>query len=199
MNSKIKISGSDTMFTYRQVLRQVQYTNTKPFYYLSRVFKVVCQDEDGSQKSNEYVQTVSFLHPKVKEIVATAVRGPLHSALIQDPKEYDHLHSKFLYASMGSSFSFTIIVFLCAGFLLFLVLMGTFHVRGHLSGNMKTSAVYKGYKSKVIANDIIPESEMVWDDSGMSIIVNPMEVSTLLFAKIQTPKIAELETIRLTR
>jgi hypothetical protein len=41
-----------------QVLRQIQYTNRKPAYYLNRVFKLTCSELNGRFMSNEYVQTV---------------------------------------------------------------------------------------------------------------------------------------------
>jgi hypothetical protein len=41
-----------------QVLRQIQYTNRKPAYYLNRVFKLTCSELNGRFLSNEYVQTV---------------------------------------------------------------------------------------------------------------------------------------------
>lgn len=43
-----------------QILRQIQYTNRKPAYYLNRVFKLICSELNGRFLSNEYVQTVSF-------------------------------------------------------------------------------------------------------------------------------------------
>lgn len=43
-----------------QVLRQIQYSNKKPAYYLNRAFKLVCSEMNGRFSSNEYVQTVSF-------------------------------------------------------------------------------------------------------------------------------------------
>jgi hypothetical protein len=45
----------------RQVLRQIQYTNRKPAYYLNRVFKLTCSELNGRFMSNEYVQTVCIL------------------------------------------------------------------------------------------------------------------------------------------
>lgn len=55
----VTITGSDMVYNYQQVLRQIVYTNRKPAYYLNRVFKLTCSELNGRFTSNEYVQTVS--------------------------------------------------------------------------------------------------------------------------------------------
>jgi hypothetical protein len=74
----VVVSGADMIYNYEQVslyfpsfgfinlcfyqsqvLRQIQYTNKKPAYYLNRVFKLICSELNGRFTSNEYVQTVS--------------------------------------------------------------------------------------------------------------------------------------------
>lgn len=45
-----------------QVLREIEYSNKKPAYYLNRVFKLTCSELNGRFTSNEYVQTVSHPH-----------------------------------------------------------------------------------------------------------------------------------------
>ncbi|KAG6446661.1 hypothetical protein O3G_MSEX004547 [Manduca sexta] len=39
------------------VLREIEYSNKKPAYYLNRVFKLTCSELNGRFTSNEYVQT----------------------------------------------------------------------------------------------------------------------------------------------
>jgi len=46
-----------------QVLRQIQYSNKKPAYYLNRAFKLICSELNGRFTSNEYVQTLTVIHP----------------------------------------------------------------------------------------------------------------------------------------
>lgn len=55
----VEISGTDMIYNYEQVIRQVTYTNKKPAYYLNRQFKIVCSELNQRFTSNEYVQTVS--------------------------------------------------------------------------------------------------------------------------------------------
>lgn len=58
----VTITGSDMVYNYQQVLRQIVYTNRKPAYYLNRVFKLTCSELNGRFTSNEYVQTVSYYY-----------------------------------------------------------------------------------------------------------------------------------------
>ena len=56
----------------------------------------------------------------------------------------------------------TIIVVVCVGFLLFMIVLGVIRIRAahHRSNTQETG-----------------DQEMAWDDSGLNITVNPMEVS----------------------
>ena len=56
----VEILGTDMVYNYEQILRQITYNNMKPAYYLNRQFKLICALRDVRATSNEYVQTVSF-------------------------------------------------------------------------------------------------------------------------------------------
>ncbi|XP_071439640.1 calsyntenin-1 [Hetaerina americana] len=73
----VLISGADMIYNYEQVLRQIQYTNRKPAYYLNRVFKLTCSELNGRFLSNEYVQTLTVIHPRLpkKGLVAATLAG----------------------------------------------------------------------------------------------------------------------------
>merc|ERR550539_1380985 len=58
-----EISGTDMIYNYEQILRQITYNNLKPAYYLNRQFKLICSLRDVRATSNEYVQTLSVIHP----------------------------------------------------------------------------------------------------------------------------------------
>ena len=47
----------------RQALCFVQYTNRKPAYYLNRAFVLLCSSMSQRFISNEYVQTLTVIHP----------------------------------------------------------------------------------------------------------------------------------------
>ena len=55
-----EIVGSNMVYNYEQVIRQVTYTNQKPAYYLNRQFKLVCSALNTRLASNEYIQTVTI-------------------------------------------------------------------------------------------------------------------------------------------
>ena len=59
-DAMVEILGTDMVYNYEQILRQITYNNMKPAYYLNRQFKLICSLRDVRATSNEYVQTVSF-------------------------------------------------------------------------------------------------------------------------------------------
>ncbi|XP_018333792.1 calsyntenin-1 [Agrilus planipennis] len=158
----VTITGSDMVYNYQQVLRQIVYTNRKPAYYLNRVFKLTCSELNGRFSSNEYVQTLTVIHPQPKEHVSNAMVNK-HNVEIKPAsivsQEYiptDHLNVM----AAGGSHAVTIIVVVCVGFLLFMIVLGVVRIR---------AAHHKS------TNEEAQESEMTWDDSALTITVNPME------------------------
>lgn len=60
----LRLRGVHAAVAYQTLLRQIVYVNRKPAYYLSRAFKLTCSDLAGRFVSNEYVQTLTVIHPK---------------------------------------------------------------------------------------------------------------------------------------
>lgn len=54
------------MHNYQQILRQLIYFNRKPAYYLNRAFKLSCSELNGRFTSNDYIQTLTVIHPKIE-------------------------------------------------------------------------------------------------------------------------------------
>lgn len=52
------------MHNYEAVLREIIYFNRKPAYYLNRAFKLTCSELNGRFVSNDYIQTLTVIHPK---------------------------------------------------------------------------------------------------------------------------------------
>lgn len=76
---------------------------------------------------------------------------------------HDYLPSEHLaMAAATGSHAVTIIVVVCVGFLMFMIILGIIRIR---AAHQKTSA------------EEAQDSEMTWDDSALTITVNPMEVS----------------------
>ncbi|CAG2183104.1 unnamed protein product, partial [Oppiella nova] len=59
--------GADSVHNYQQILRQLVYFNRKPAYYLNRAFKLSCSELNGRFSSNDYIQTLTVIHPKVDQ------------------------------------------------------------------------------------------------------------------------------------
>ena len=53
-----EIVGSNMVYNYEQVIRQVTYSNQKPAYYLNRQFKLSCSQLNKRFVSNEFIETV---------------------------------------------------------------------------------------------------------------------------------------------
>lgn len=61
----------------------------------------------------------------------------------------------------SGSHAVIIIVVVCVGFLLFMIILGVFRIR---AAHQKST------------NEEVQESEMTWDDTALTITVNPLEV-----------------------
>lgn len=203
----VVVTGADRIYNYEQVLRQIQYTNRKPAYYLNRVFKLTCSELNGRFMSNEYVQTLTVIHPRsqTSKNLNTKPSTPTASPSQQSDKKAAesghhssgaaasestqvlpqpaHVHMDRHHAELrpaqtisdvymatnmdsaqavatGGSHAVTIIIVVCVGFLLFMIVLGVIRIR---------AAHHRA------AQEEIADTEMAWDDSALTITVNPME------------------------
>ena len=65
-----EIVGSNMVYNYEQVIRQVTYTNQKPAYYLNRQFKLACSQLNKRFVSNEFIETV-----RTEQVVCLSNKG----------------------------------------------------------------------------------------------------------------------------
>ncbi|XP_049824303.1 calsyntenin-1 [Aethina tumida] len=168
----VTITGSDMVYNYQQVLRQIVYTNRKPAYYLNRVFKLTCSELNGRFTSNEYVQTLTVIHPQPKDPIVAHNQVNRHSVEVRPASVISHDFSPAANTmpggerlmSAGGSHAVTVIVVVCVGFLLFMIVLGVVRIRAaHSRGGAGA------------AGDDAHDGEMTWDDSALTITVNPME------------------------
>ena len=68
-----EIVGSNMVYNYEQVIRQVTYTNQKPAYYLNRQFKLACSQLNKRFVSNEFIETVRYRSWSVYQIKAVLI------------------------------------------------------------------------------------------------------------------------------
>ncbi|UYV68765.1 CLSTN2 [Cordylochernes scorpioides] len=166
------IYGSDSIHNYESVLREILYFNRKPAYYLNRAFKLVCSELNGRFTSNEYVQMLTVIHPRPQvsagESPEPAAPEPVAHAQVHsqgvelgEPHLRQALDSALLDKALfktSAGHAVTVIVVVCAGFLLFMMVLGVIRIR----------AAHRRTRTH-------DEPELAWDDSALTITVNPME------------------------
>ncbi|XP_013773618.1 calsyntenin-1-like [Limulus polyphemus] len=175
-NEGLVIFGADKIHNYELILRQIIYYNRKPAYYLNRAFKLVCSELNNRFVSNEYIQTLTVIHPRAEPshevenhldpIAFAHSHINKHKIDIQQPQvQSGYINAKLLdsaetVAKTSASHAMTIIIVVCVGFLAFMIVLGVIRIR---------AAHHRSHSSR---DD---EQEMAWDDSSLTITVNPME------------------------
>ncbi|XP_016967385.2 calsyntenin-1 isoform X2 [Drosophila biarmipes] len=202
----VEMIGKDTSHNYMNVLRSLVYSNKKPAYYLNRVFKLSCAQLSSQYKSAEYTLTLTVLHPKQTLFKSTNLPpssslsnlnvigntntettyhlhtgaisdndnqatdskvysySQLHTNEVQEPKS--HVHS-FVHKAEGSHL--TMLIILVSVFLAVL-LCGVLIAR--LKNNQK-------YTDRHQPCPKIVDDGLVWDDSALTITINPMQTDAL--------------------
>ncbi|XP_054839872.1 calsyntenin-2 [Eublepharis macularius] len=166
------IYGVDTMKNYEQVLQQVRYRNWHASSIFDRKFRIKCSELNGRYTSNEFNLEVNILHnsnSNIMEYVNHMVVQPQFLQSIHHPEEsINSIHGSVL-PSVA-----TIVIVICVSVLVFIVALGVYRIRST-------------YQQSSKENEGSKENEMDWDDSALTITVNPME-------KYEEPHHAEEES-----
>uniref|UniRef100_A0A8D2JB31 Calsyntenin-1 n=2 Tax=Varanus komodoensis TaxID=61221 RepID=A0A8D2JB31_VARKO len=160
------ITGVDTMASYEEVLHLIRYRNWYAVSLFDRKFKLVCSELNGRYVSNEFKVEVNVIH------TANPVDHASHLAA-QQPQFLQPVHHSFVdlsghnLASPHPGFSVvpstaTVVIVVCVSFLVFMIILGVFRIRAAHQRTMRDQ-------------DSGKENEMDWDDSALTITVNPME------------------------
>jgi len=226
----VTLVGAESTLHYQQILRQLEYHNHKPAYYLARAFKLVCSQMNGRFASNELVHTVTVDHPQAvgaseesvvtsaEAVAATPSTGSTDKpSLPEKVPTFDstavpesttftttaaaaaavqaqqqavqhqqmevpspaHVHIDRQHVSLpdaylptgstpaSSGHSVTIIAMVCIGFLMLMMGLGIARVR-----SVRRRAQQQ-------QEEAAADTEMAWDDSALTITVNPMEINPL--------------------
>uniref|UniRef100_A0A8C8I9W9 Calsyntenin-1 n=1 Tax=Oncorhynchus tshawytscha TaxID=74940 RepID=A0A8C8I9W9_ONCTS len=148
-NLGLVLTGVNTMANYEQVLHLIRYKNWHTEALFDRKFKLFCSELNGRYISNDFKVEVSVIH----------TANPMdhaNNAMVQ-PNFINPVH----HASVD--LAATIVIVVCVSFLVFMIILGVFRIR---SAHQRTMRDTEGGK----------ENEMDWDDSALTITVNPMEV-----------------------
>ncbi|NXA78719.1 CSTN1 protein, partial [Thryothorus ludovicianus] len=158
------ITGVDTMANYEEVLHLIRYRNWHTAALFDRKFKLVCSELNGRYVSNEFQVEVNVIH------TASPVEHANHIAA--QPQFIHPVHHSFVDLSghnLANPHPFsvvpstaTVVIVVCVSFLVFMIILGVFRIRAAHQRTMRDQDTGK-------------DSEMDWDDSALTITVNPME------------------------
>ncbi|KAI1882979.1 hypothetical protein AGOR_G00240460 [Albula goreensis] len=170
--SGISIYGVDSMSHYEQVIQQVRYYNWHPGGLKERRFCVTCSELNGRYTSNEFSIEVSVLHRSqaVEHVNHMAVQSQYMRA-IHHPVVVHSLNSVH---GSGTPPVATAVIVMCIAALVVIVVLGIYRIH---------AAHQLGSKS---GNGASKDKDMEWDESELTITVNPME-------NVQEPKAADEE------
>uniref|UniRef100_A0A3Q1IZR6 Calsyntenin-1 n=1 Tax=Anabas testudineus TaxID=64144 RepID=A0A3Q1IZR6_ANATE len=164
-NLGLVITGVNTMANYEQVLHLVRYKNWHTEALFDRKFKLVCSELNGRYISNDFKVEVNVIHTANpvehanNAMVQPNFINPVHHASV-DLSGHNLVNAH--QASVVPSAA-TIVIVVCVSFLVFMIILGVFRIRAAHQRTMRDQENGK-------------ENEMDWDDSALTITVNPMEV-----------------------
>ncbi|XP_031700511.1 calsyntenin-1 isoform X1 [Anarrhichthys ocellatus] len=163
-NLGLVITGVNTMANYEQVLHLIRYKNWHTEALFDRKFKLVCSELNGRYISNDFKVEVNVIHTASpvdhanNAMVQPNFINPVHHASV-DLSGHNLVNAH--QASVVPSAA-TIVIVVCVSFLVFMIILGVFRIRSAHQSTMRDQESGK-------------ENEMDWDDSALTITVNPME------------------------
>uniref|UniRef100_A0A673N197 Calsyntenin-1-like n=1 Tax=Sinocyclocheilus rhinocerous TaxID=307959 RepID=A0A673N197_9TELE len=163
-NVGMVITGVNTMVTYEQVLHLIRYRNWHTEALFDRKFKLVCSELNGRYISNEFKVEVNVIHTaNPMDHANNAMVQPQFINQIQHASVdlSGHNLANTHQASVVPSAA-TVVIVVCVSFLVFMIILGVFRIRAAHQHTMRDQENGK-------------ENEMDWDDSALTITVNPME------------------------
>ncbi|KAK7573926.1 hypothetical protein V9T40_011117 [Parthenolecanium corni] len=188
------ISGPEFLHSYELVLREIEYTNQKPAYYLNRVFKLICSELNGRFLSNEYIQTLTVIHPKILKTAAPASSSNNDDNMVADsgaaessrhiPPQPAHIMiNQHHVESQPAKTVFGHYLDNAVNDQAETILSGGSHAIaviivvciGFLMLMIALGVIRIRAAHNRATQEEIQETEMAWDDSALNIIVNPME------------------------
>ncbi|XP_050996756.1 calsyntenin-2 [Acomys russatus] len=154
------IYGVGSMSRYEQVLHHLRYRNWHPTSFETRKFRIKCSELNGRYTSNEFNLEVSVLHEvrvSNKEHVNHLIVQPPFLQSVHHPESRSSIQRSSVVPSIA-----TVVIIISVCMLVFVVAMGVYRVR-------------IAHQHFIQENEATREAEMDWDDSALTITVNPME------------------------
>ncbi|XP_002941239.2 calsyntenin-2 [Xenopus tropicalis] len=152
------IYGVGTMKSYEDVLQQIRYRHWDSASIFGRKFKVKCSELNGRYTSNELNLEVNILHNSnfMDHVNHMMIQQEFMPSLQHPSTELSKHETR---VSPGAT---TIVLVACVSILVIIVVLGIFRLR----------AVHQhDFQEK----EAVKDDELTWDDSALTITVNPME------------------------
>ncbi|XP_059040678.1 calsyntenin-3 [Mustela lutreola] len=166
----LTIAGVESITVYEEILRQAHYRLRHGAALYSRKFRLSCSEMNGRYSSNEFIVEVNVLHSMNRVAHPSHMLSSqqfLHRGHQPPPEMAGHSLASSHRNSMVPSAA-TLIIVVCVGFLVLMVVLGL--VRIHSLHRRVSGA---GGPPEVSSDPKDPD--LFWDDSALTIIVNPME------------------------
>ncbi|XP_054997383.1 LOW QUALITY PROTEIN: calsyntenin-3 [Sorex araneus] len=166
----LTISGVESITVYEEILRQVRYRLRPGAALYARKLRLSCSEMNGRYSSNEFLVEVNVLHSVNRVAHPSHVLNSqqfLHRGHQPPPEMAGHSLASSHRNSMVPSAA-TLIIVVCVGFLVLMVVLGLVRIHS-LHRRVAGSAGPPGAASDP------KDPDLFWDDSALTIIVNPME------------------------
>ncbi|XP_067401985.1 calsyntenin-3 [Emydura macquarii macquarii] len=169
------ITGVESIAVYEEILRQVSYHIHHGAALYERKFRLSCTEMNGRYSSNEFTVEVNVLHNVNRAAHPSHILNSqqfMHRGHHLPPELSGHSLANVHHNSMVPSAATTIIM-VCVGFLALMVILGILRI--HSLHRRGAGPEAPGAAGGAPAGASTKESDMFWDDSALTIIVNPME------------------------
>uniref|UniRef100_A0A8C2VSV0 Calsyntenin-3 n=1 Tax=Chinchilla lanigera TaxID=34839 RepID=A0A8C2VSV0_CHILA len=166
----LTIAGVESITVYEEILRQAHYRLRHGAALYARKFRLSCSEMNGRYSSNEFIVEVNVLHSMNRVAHPSHVLSSqqfLHRGHQPPPEMAGHSLASSHRNSMVPSAA-TLIIVVCVGFLVLMVILGLVRIHSlhrRVSGNGGPPGTSSDPK----------DPDLFWDDSALTIIVNPME------------------------
>ncbi|XP_006862678.1 PREDICTED: calsyntenin-3 [Chrysochloris asiatica] len=166
----LTIAGVESITVYEEILRQARYRLQHGAALYARKFRLSCSEMNGRYSSNEFIVEVNVLHSMNRVAHPSHVLSSqqfLHRGHQPPPEMAGHSLASSHRNSMVPSAA-TLIIVVCVGFLVLMVILGLVRIHS-LHRRVSGTGVTPGASSDP------KDPDLFWDDSALTIIVNPME------------------------
>jgi hypothetical protein len=183
------LTGSEHVSKYREILQHVHYINSAPQDVNHRTFRLTCSELNGRFVSNTLAVQVSVIHvshaapaapipagvashyaPPAAHAQADKLAVPQLKNYQQDAGVNGLGYKADNYLSQvaphtGAGVGMIVIIVVCVGFLAFMIVLGVVRIR----------AAHHRSQHAANVNVEAERQEMEWDNSALTITVNPMD------------------------